>query len=150
MLLVLMVINMRRARKSMSIIMDMGEGIVKVMVDGQEAAKADFMFDETQIRVTDVSTEKVYRKCGYGRLLFDALKCVAKQKKMPLLLWSSDMALEIQFYEKLGFLHLNNPEIQRKIIFGNLDTAEEIAEKIDDDDFVWIPQTLNRKPILYL
>lgn len=128
----------------------MKEGTVKVIVDGQEAATADFMFDETQIRVTSVDTEEAYRKCGYGRLLFDALKCIANQKKMPLLLWASTYALEIKFYEKLGFLHLNNPEVQDKVIFGNLNTNEEITEKIDEDDFVWIPQTLNRKPILNL
>lgn len=139
---------MRRIRKSMSIITDMKEGTVTVMVDGQEAATASFMFDQTQIRVTDVSTEEVYQKCGYGRLLFDALKCIAQQKKIPLLLWSSSEG--IPFYEKLGLLHLNNPEVQKKVIFGNLKTKKDIAEKIDEDDFVWLPQHLNTKPILYL
>jgi hypothetical protein len=134
----------------MSIITDMKEGTVKVMVDGREAATASFMFDldQTQIRVTDVSTEETYQKCGYGRLLFDALKCIAQQKKMPLLLWSSSEG--IPFYEKLGLLHLDNPEVQEKVIFGNLKTNEEISSKIDEDDFVWIPNHLSRKPILYL
>lgn len=144
----LLVTNMRRVRKNISVIMDIKGEEVKVMVDGQEAAKAQFKFDDTQIMVTDVDTEEVYQKCGYGRLLFDTLKVIAEQKKKPLILSSLNDA--IPFYEKIGMLHLNNPEIQRRIIFGNLKTKKDIASKIDEDDFIWLPQHLNRKPIIYL
>jgi hypothetical protein len=146
-----MVSIMRRVKKQIIVTIDMEQEEVKVMVDGQDASTAQFTIDGSQIMVTSVDTEKVYRKCGYGRLLFDGLKCVANQKKMPLILWSSDYALGIKFYEKIGFLHLNNPEVQKRIFFGNLETAEDIAAKIDEDDFIWIPQSLNkRKPIIYM
>jgi hypothetical protein len=144
-----MVNVMRRVRKEISIIVDMKAENVKIMVDGTEAAKAEFTLDGTQIMVTNVNTEDVYQKSGYGRLLFDALKCISQQKKLPLILWSSDEG--ILFYEKIGLLHLNNPEVQKKVIFGNLKTQEDIATKVDNDDFIWIPQSLNRrKPIIYL
>lgn len=149
MVLVYMVNIMRRVRKSISVIVDMKEEEVKVMVDGVEAAKAQFTLDCTQIMVTDVGTENAYQKCGYGRLLFDALKVISNQKKMPLILWSLDDA--IPFYEKIGLLHLNDLEVQKRVIFGNLKTTEDIASKIDEDDFIWIPQSLNkRKPIIYM
>lgn len=122
-------------------------GTVKVIVDGKEVASAGFCFDDTQIRVDTVKTKKVYRRCGYGRLLFDALKCIAQQKKMPLLLCSSNMG--IPFYESIGLLHLDNPEVQKLIIFGNLRTKEDIERKIDNDDFIWLPK-MKTKPILYL
>ena len=130
----------------------MKEEDVKVMVDGVQAAYAQFTIDGSQIMVTSVDTEEVYRRCGYGRLLFDGgLKCVSTQKKLPLILWSSDYALGIKFYEKIGFLHLNDPEVQKRVIFGNLKDVYDITSKVDDDDFIWIPQSLNRrKPIIYL
>lgn len=144
-----MVNIMRRVRKEISVIVDMKTEEVKVMVDGNEAAKAEFTFDNTQIMVTSVETKNAYQKSGYGRLLFDALKCISQQKKMPLILWSSDEG--IPFYEKIGLLHLDNSEVQKKVIFGNLKTQEDIATKVDGDDFIWIPQCLNRrKPIIYL
>jgi len=144
-----MVNIMRRVRKEISIIVDMKAENVKIMVDGTEAAKAEFILDGTQIMVTNVNTENAYQKSGYGRLLFDALKCISQQKKMPLILWSSDDA--IPFYERIGLLHLDNPEVQKRVIFGNLKTREDIATKVDGDDFIWIPQSLNRrKPIIYL
>jgi hypothetical protein len=140
---------MRRVRKVVNLIVDLKGGEVKVIVDGVEAAQAKFAFDGSQIMVTDVSTEITYRKCGYGRLLFDGLKCISNQKKIPLILWSLDDA--IPFYESIGMLHLNDPEIQKRVIFGNLKTTEDIAAKVDEDDFVWIPQSLSkRKPIIYL
>jgi hypothetical protein len=140
---------MRRVRKEISVIVDMGKETVVIMVDGIEAAKAEFTLDGTQIMVTNVNTKNVYQKSGYGRLLFDALKCISQQKKLPLILWSSDEG--IPFYEKIGLLHLDNPEVQNRIIFGNLKTKDDIATKVDDDDFIWIPQSLNRrKPIIYL
>lgn len=144
-----MVNVMRRARKEISIIVDMKAENVKIMVDGKEAAKAEFTLDGTQIMVTNVGTEEVYQKSGYGRLLFDALKVISNQKKMPLILWALDDA--IPFYEKIGLLHLSDPEVQKQVIFGNLKTQEDIATKIDGDDFIWIPQSLyRRKPIIYL
>lgn len=140
---------MRRVKKEISVIVDMKEENVRVMVDGFEAAKAEFTLDDTQIMVTNVDTENAYQKSGYGRLLFDALKCISQQKKMPLILWSLDDA--IPFYEKIGLLHLDNPEVQKRVIFGNIKTQKGISKKVDNDDFVYIPQSLNkRKPIIYL
>jgi hypothetical protein len=149
MVLAYMVSIMRRVRKQISVIVDIKGAEVKVIVDNEEAAKAQFVFDEAQIIVTDVGTDDAYQKCGYGRLLFDALKIISNQKKMPLILCSLDDA--IPFYEKIGLLHLNDPEVQKKVIFGNLKTKDDIESKVDEDDFIWIPQSLNRrKPIIYL
>jgi hypothetical protein len=138
---------MRRVKKIVSIIVDMKAEEVKVMVDEVEAAKALFTFDGTQILVSNVNTEGVYQKCGYGRLLFDALKCIAQQKRLPLVLDSLDDA--VPFYEKIGMLHLNNPEVQKLVIFGNV-KKKDYAEEIDNDDFVWIPKRLKRKPVINL
>lgn len=144
-----MVNVMKRVKKHVHVTVDMKAENVIVTVDGVEAAKAEFTMDDTQIMVTNVNTEEVYQKSGYGRLLFDALKVISNQKKMPLILWALDDA--IPFYEKIGLLHLNDPEVQKRIIFGNLKTPEDIATKVDGDDFIWIPQSLNRrKPFIYL
>jgi N-acetylglutamate synthase-like GNAT family acetyltransferase len=139
----------RRFKKSMVIDTDLEKGVVKIFVDGRdtEVASADFVFDETQIRVTNVATSDAYKKSGYGRLLFDALKCLSQQHKKPLILWALDDA--IPFYEKIGMLHLDNPSVQNRLIFGNV-TAETLADKVDEDDFVYIPQGLKGRPTIYL
>lgn len=139
---------MRCIKKSLSVLTDMKEGTIEVIVNGNKAADASFIFDGTQIRVINVDTRTIYQKCGYGRLLFDSLKCIARQKKLPLLLWSSDMG--IPFYEKLGFLHLNNSDVQKLVIIGNIKSQKDLDKKLCEKDFVWIPSTMKRKPIIYL
>ena len=128
---------------------DLEKGVVKIFVDGRdtEVASADFVFDETQIRVTNVATSDAYKKSGYGRLLFDALKCLSQQYKKPLILWALDDA--IPFYEKIGMLHLDNPSVQNRLIFGNV-TAKTLSDKVDEDDFVWIPKGLKTRPTIFL
>lgn len=138
---------MRRVRKNVSLSVDLKDEVVKVIVDGIEVAKAEFTVDGNQIMVTDVSTEEKYQKCGYGRLLFDGLKLISEQTKKPLILWSLDSA--IPFYESIGLLHLDNPNVQKMVIFGNVKKSE-LTEKVDDDDFIWIPKSLKRKPTIYL
>jgi N-acetylglutamate synthase-like GNAT family acetyltransferase len=120
---------------------------VKVLRDGEEVASADFCFNKTQIRVTDVATVDKYQNCGYGKLLFCALKNLAQQKKLPLLLWSLESA--IPFYEAIGMEHLDDPKVQKKIKFGNV-SKKELKEKVNNDDFVWIPKRLRRRPTIYL
>jgi hypothetical protein len=138
---------MKRVKKTVSVITDLEAETVIVEVDGVEAAKALFKFDGTQILVSNVDTEEVYQKCGYGRLLLTALKCIAQQKKMPLVLDSLDDA--VPFYEKVGMLHLNDPEVQKRVIFGNVKKSD-FAKEIDNDDFVWIPKGLKHKPTINL
>jgi GNAT superfamily N-acetyltransferase len=139
----------RRFKNGLVIQTDLKEGNVKIFVDGRddEVASADFCFDNTQIRVTDVSTSDAYKKTGYGRLLFDVLKCLAQQHKKPLILWALPDA--IPFYEKIGMLHLDNPAVQNMLVFGNV-TAETLKDKVDEDDFVWIPKGLKTRPTIFL
>jgi hypothetical protein len=138
----------KRVKKNATLTIDIENEVVKVMVDGVEASKAEFTFDSSQIMVTYVVTKKLYQKCGYGRLLFEGLKLISEQYKLPLILWSLDKA--VSFYEKIGLLHLNKPEVQKRITFGNVEISE-LNKKVNSDDFVYIPQSLNkRKPIIYM
>jgi tmRNA-binding protein len=76
------------------------------------------------------------------------LKLLSEQYKLPIVLWSLDPA--VPFYEQIGLLHLNNPEVQKKVMFGNVE-IKELKEKINNNDFVYMPQSLyRRKPIIYL
>jgi hypothetical protein len=130
-----------------SVILDVGNGTCKVFRNGEEIATADFCFDNTQIRISTVDTIPKYQRRGYGRLMFSSLFLLAEQQKMPLYLWALDNA--IPFYEKIGMLHLNNPEVQKRVIFGNI-AKEDLPEKVDDDDFVWIPPNIKKKPKIFL
>ena len=82
-----------------------------------------------------------------SKLLFNALFLLAQQKKMPLILDSLDDA--VSFYEKVGMLHLNDPEVQKRVKFGNV-ISKKLSEKIDNDDFIWIPKHIRKKPIIFL
>jgi hypothetical protein len=138
---------MPRKFGKVSVILDIDGGTCKVFKNEEEVATADFCFDNAQILISDVDTVIKYHRRGYGRLLFAALFLLAQQRKMPLYLWAASNA--ILFYEKIGMLHLNDPKVQKRIKFGNI-TKKDLPEKIDDNDFVWIPKKLKQKPILYL
>ena len=137
----------RKKYGSIAVDLDMSKEEVTIFVDGIQAAKTSFMFDGPMLRVTDVGTENGYEMNGYGRMMFDVLKNVARQHKMPIYLWSLDAA--IPFYEKLGLLHLNNKEVQKRVIFANLKDTD-IDKEVDEDDFVWVPKGLNGRPLIYL
>jgi GNAT superfamily N-acetyltransferase len=129
------------------VVLDIEGGTCKVFKGEEEVATADFCFDDTQIRVSSVDTIEKYQRKGYGRLLFAALFLLSAHKKKPLLLWALDDA--IPFYEKIGMLHLDNPDVQKRIKFGNV-KRKDLPDKVDNDDFVWIPQHLKSKPTIYL
>lgn len=142
-----LLMTMPRRSGKVSVVLDIDGGTCKVFKNEEEVATADFCFDDTQIQVSSVDTLAKYHRRSYGRLLFAALFLLAQQRKMPLYLWAASNA--IPFYEKINLLHLNDPEVLKKIKLGNV-SKKEIPEKIDESDFIWIPQHLNRKPILYL
>jgi len=121
---------------------------ITVFVDGKQIARTYFMFDGPMIRVADVSTDDSYQLNGYGRMMFDVLKTVARHHKMPIILWSLDSS--IQFYEKIGMLHLNDPEVQKKVIFANVKDEKHLKREIDNDDFIWLPKGLRGRPLIYL
>ena len=130
-----------------SVILDIGKGTCKVFRNDEEIATTDFCFDNTQIRISTVDTIPKYQRRGYGRLMFSSLFLLAEQQKMPLYLWALDDA--IPFYEKIGMLHLDNPEVQKRVIFGNI-AKKDLSEKVDNDDFVWIPPNIRKKPKIFL
>jgi hypothetical protein len=132
----------------MTVIVDMKDEVIEVIVDGKEVTKIEFINEGNQITIASIGTETPYQKCGYGRLAFEVLKLLSEQYKLPIVLWSLDPA--VPFYEQIGLLHLNNPEVQKKVMFGNVE-IKELKEKINNNDFVYMPQSLyRRKPIIYL
>jgi hypothetical protein len=139
--------TMPKMSGKVSVVLDIEGGTCKVFKNEKEVATADFCFDDTQIRVSSVDTVEKYQRKGYGRLLFAALFLLAQRRKMPIYLWAADDA--IPFYEKIGMLHLDDSSVQKRIHFGNV-SKEKLPDKVDDDDFVWIPQHLNKKPTIYL
>jgi hypothetical protein len=141
-------IRKRKKYGMIAIDLNMVEEEITVFVDGEKVAKTYFMFDGPMIRVTDVSTEDGYKLNGYGRMMFDVLKAVARHHKMPIILWSLDDA--IPFYEKIGMLHLNDPKVQERVIFANIKDDEHRNREIDNDDFIWLPKGLRGRPLIYL
>ena len=142
------VIHMRKLKKNAIVSIDMENETIKIIINELNATEIEFTIEETQIRVAVVGTEIPFQKCGYGRLAFEALKLLSKQYKLPIIVWSLYPA--ISFYEKIGFLHLNNPQVQNRVIFGNIKDSE-LHSKVDECDFIYLPQSLNsRKPIIFM
>ena len=137
----------RKKYGGIAIDLNMVDEEIIIFVDGVKVAKATFMFDGPMLRITDVRTDDIYQLQGYGRLMFSMLKTVARQHKMPIYVWALDDA--IPFYEKIGLLHLNNPDVQKKIIFANI-KDKDIPNEVDEDDFVWLPKGLRGRPLIYL
>jgi len=138
----------RKKYAGIAIDLNMIEEEIIVFVDGEKVAKTSFMFDGPMIRVTDVSTDDVHQMNGYGRMMFDVLKTVARHHKMPIILWALDGA--IPFYEKIGMLHLDDPKVQKKVIFANIEDEKHLKREIDGDDFIYLPKGLRGRPLIYL
>ena len=139
---------MRKLKNNATVNIDMENEVIKIVINEIDVTTIEFTIEETQIKVATIGTEFPYQKCGYGRLAFNALKLISKQYKLPIVVWS--LLPAVPFYEKIGFLHLDSPQVQKRVIFGNVEESK-LHSKVDDCDFVWLPQSLNsRKPIIYL
>lgn len=139
---------MRKLKNNATVNIDMENEVIKIVINEIDVTTIEFTIEETQIKVATIGTEFPYQKCGYGRLAFNALKLISKQYKLPIVVWS--LLPAVPFYEKIGFLHLDNPQVQKQVIFGNIEESK-LFSKIDDCDFIYIPQSLySRKPIIYM
>lgn len=140
---------MSAPKKNIVVKLSIKYGFIKVLADDKIITSCDFCIDGTQIRVTDLSTEGEYQRKGYGRACLDVLKILATQLKMPIILYSLTDA--IPFYESVGFEHLDNKKVQSKIKFGNIKNEKDMKDKgPTDGDMIWIPKSLNKKPIIYI
>ena len=120
---------------------------VKVMVNGvEDITTIEFTLEKTQIMIASVGTEISWQESGYGRLAFDGLKLISEQYKLPIIVWS--LATAVEFYEKVGFLHLSKPEVQKKVKFGNIPKSE-IKIRINDYDLVYLPKSLTKIPTIF-
>lgn len=137
----------------------------KIYLGVEEISTACLVFADGQIQVATVYTKEEYRGQGYARLLFNSIFLIAQREKVPIYIRSVTTA--IGFYEKIGFLHLGEPEVQDKVNFGirseppfynyphdRFLSKRELAinpfEIVDRNDMVWIPKGLKIKPTLYI
>jgi len=137
-------------KKNITLKLSIRYGYIKVLADGEVITSCEFCIEDTQIRATDLNTEDEYQRKGYGRTCLDALKILATQLKMPIILYS--LVDAIPFYESLGFEHLNDKKVQAKVKFGNIKTKKDMKEKgPTDGDMIWVPKSLNKKkPVIYM
>lgn len=134
----------------MAIDIDMVDEEINVFLDddSEPVATTFFMFDGPFIRVTDVETRKDHQNNGFGKIMMNILKMIARQHKLPIYLWS--LTESIPFYEKMGFLHLDDPEVQKRVIFANISDERHLHRCIDHDDFVYIPKSLKGRATIYI
>jgi ribosomal protein S18 acetylase RimI-like enzyme len=137
---------------------------IKIFLDKEEIGTINVYLTDGQIQPTTLNIKQGYRSQGWGRLLITVLCFYARQCNISMYLLPTNIRA-IAFYEHLsdlGIIHLNDPEVQKKVNFGirrnppfgNVLTDEEYSEnplkKINEQDFVWIPKGLKIKPTIYI
>ena len=127
------------------------KGTVRILKYGSRTliGHADFCFDGAQIDVSYVRIIERYRRTGYGVLLFDAIKVLAKQRQIVIYLCSTYKALK--FYQNLGFELIINAYKAGKIRVGNIREGKSIEDVASDTDIFWVPRQLkDKKPVIYV
>jgi hypothetical protein len=139
--------------------------VIKIYSGVDEIATATMILADGQIQITTVNVKEELQGHGYGRLLFTSIFFLAQKNKLPLYVRSITTAIE--FYEKVGFLHLDEPEVQKMVNFGlrseqpfyqyphdRFLSKRELEcnpfEVVDRNDMVWIPKGLKIKPTIYI
>ena len=117
-------------------------GEVKIEKKSRRIGYLNFVVDETQIFISDLSVNRYYRKKGYGRLLIMMVMALSEELKKPILLFSTDESEN--FYRKVGMrkLFAYKEWENVKVEFMNLNPKKKFCEQCSDLDYVWVPSGL--------
>lgn len=151
-----MMINMDSKIK---ITININKETIKAYVGKTPVAQIDFLLDETQINVADLTVVDEKQLQGYGYLMLNALKGVAQFYKKPIYLIS--YLDKVQFYRKNDFLSLGDYSKYcsfdgkvvsilvggRTINIRNLNPDKAIENQLSSADMLWIPSSLKEMDV---
>jgi len=135
--------------KGFEIRLDMKKASVVLVRGDKSIAFANFLFDKSQITITDFDVYRYYRKKGYGTILMYFLMGLARAKRKAIYLYSVPQS--VHFYEKVGFDFLKDYKYGKhngkKVIIKNLNPSLKFDEQVDATDFIWIPPEMKQVSI---
>ena len=102
-----------------------GEIKIEVKLSNEIIGSALFYIDENKIVVSDFGIDGDYQKQGYGRILMRVVQAFGELKKLPIVLFSEQTAIE--FYKKCGF-----------------SLADTEPDKFGNRDMHWTPNNIQR------
>lgn len=121
-------------------------GEVTLVKGHTPVCRVKFWVDVTHIYITNLDAHQWHRRCGYGRLTMDYMMFLAESLRKPIILYSYDET--VQFYEKLGMKHLDSKAMSKKVRV--LNENPDHKHEWSDTDFIWIPNCLKRKKVLWV
>ncbi len=106
-------------------------GEIHIMQGDVEAGKVGFTISNEKIYVDDFNVEAEFQKTGYGSIMMDVIKGLARFLRKPVHLYSSSDSPP--FYRKMGFVSILDPEMRKRICIIKGSNPKE-------NDFIWIPE----------
>ena len=128
------------------IMIDLVNEKVTIFAGKHKVGDVDFLIDETQIIVVNLTVVDDSQSQGYGSLLLHALKGISQFYKKPIYLISYPE--KIGFYEKNEFFSLTGLSQDymyegKKINIKNLNPKKTRESQIGNVDMLWVPPMLN-------
>jgi hypothetical protein len=116
-----------------------------IFVGRVKVGSMEFLIDETQINVVDLTIVNEKQHQGYGRILLNVIKGVASFYKIPIYLIANPD--KVKYYKKNEFFSLSELSKDftyqgKKINIKNLNLERPIEKELTADDMLWIPITL--------
>jgi len=106
-------------------------GEIHIMQGDEEVGKVGFTISDEKIYVDDFNVNDGFRQTGYGSIMMDVVKGIARFMQKPVHLYSS--AESPPFYKKIGFVSIEDPEMRKRIWIKKGSNPKE-------NDFLWIPE----------
>jgi GNAT superfamily N-acetyltransferase len=117
------------------VVLSEADGNVLVYRNKDEIGHIEFIVQRSQITATDVQTDEEHQTKGYGRLMMASLQRFAREKNLPIYLFSVESA--VKFYKSCGFQHIRKYRGECELHLKNVTNMEK---QVSANDMVWIPK----------
>ena len=117
-------------------------GEIDLYKNSVHIGEAGFTMSSYQIYIDTITIDDAWQRLGYGKLIMDIFKGLARLLKKPINIYS--LTDSYDFYIEMGFKSVNKikKEGKKKIIVIYKTKDEPI---IDDRQMLWLPESLRRK-----
>lgn len=121
------------------VVLSEADGDVVVYRNKDNIGHVEFIVQRSQITATDVQIDETYQMKGYGRLMLASLQRFAKEKNLPIYLFSVDSA--VKFYESCGFQRIKKYKGECELFLKNVTNMDK---QVSATDMIWIPKGKKR------
>lgn len=139
---------------SLTVNLDFDDGKITLLKNNMGPILGTVLFfkDGEQLRITNFFIKKGHRRKGYGTVLMDAMKGVARAMNLPIIVTSESTPEAITFYESVGLKHVTDflafrTQYNVTVDIKNWNPQSEFSKQVGEEDFLWVPSSLKEVEI---